>query len=511
MNQCKLTRSDFLRQMCGVTIGGLAAPMFSATAQPNILVIVTDDQGYSDLSAYAHCAADVSTPNMDRLAATGVLFTRAYVTAPVCSPSRAGWNTGRYQQRWDPDPDPGWRPGLPSDGKTIAEYLQSAGYATGKVGKNDFGRGYHRQEGREYPLNHGYDEFLGFSSHAHDYFLLSEKIEKMTPDPDGHSAALGTLFENRGRKSFESGYITEIFTDRAIQFLERHRSRPFFLNVAYNSIHTLVHEVPEKYLKKFGVKPIPKYDPRTMGKYVDYYDRYAQLGAISEEDMRKYYLANLNCLDDNIGRLLDALDRLELAGNTLVVFFSDNGGTPHGGGGNRPLRGSKSTTFEGGIRVPFMVRWPGRLAARRTYTHRVSTLDLLPTFLEAARLPADPSAKLDGESFLQAVKAGKPSPTESRPLFWLFRDRWAVLSGDWKLVKTPGPSGPTVRQILYDGDPAEPKPALFNLKSDPAEQHDVSKLHPDVVKRLNRLFEDWRKQVRVEASSRKEPQAATIH
>jgi len=500
MKGSRLTRSDFLRQMCGVAIGGLATPIFSAAARPNILVIVTDDQGYSDLSAYAHSAADVSTPNMDRIAASGVLFTRAYVTAPVCSPSRAGWNTGRYQQRWDLNP--GWNPGLPPDGKTIAEYFKSAGCATGKVGKSDFGRGYHRQDGREYPLNHGYDEFLGFSSHAHDYFLLSDRIEKLTPDPYGHSAALGTLFENRGRRSFESGYITEIFTDRAIQFLDRHRSRPFFLNVAYNSVHTLVHEVPEKYLKKFGVKPIPDYDPQTMGRYVDYYDKYAQLGAISDEEMRKYYLANLACLDDNIGRLLNALDRLELTDNTLIILFSDNGGTQHGGGSNRPLRGTKSTTFEGGIRVPFMMRWPGRLPAARTYPYRVSTLDLLPTCLEAAGIPIDRSPGLDGESFLQAVKAGKPSPTEGRPLFWLFRDRWAVLSGRWKLVKTPGPGGPPAYQILYDGDPAESKPALFNLDNDPAEQHDVSEQHPDVVKRLNRLFEDWRQQTRTEASSK---------
>jgi arylsulfatase A-like enzyme len=476
-----------------------SAAAASKRSMPNVLIIVTDDQGYSDLSAFAHAAADVSTPNMDRIAADGVLFTRAYVTAPVCSPSRAGWNTGCYQQRWDPDP--GWRPGLPQDRKTLAERFKSAGYATGKVGKNDFGRGYHSQEGREYPLNHGYDEFLGFSSHAHDYFLLSNEIEKLTPDPYGHSAALGTLFENRGRKSFETGYLTEIFTDRAIQFLERHRSRPFFLNVAYNSVHTLVHEVPDRYLKRFGVKPIPRYDPRTMGKYVDYYDKYAQLGAIADDEMRRYYLANLACLDDNIGRLLNALRRLGLSDNTLVVFFADNGGTQHGGGSNRPLRGTKSTTFEGGIRVPFMMRWPGRLPAAKTYPYRVSTLDIVPTCLEAAGIAIERSAGLDGESFLQAVKAGKPSPTEGRPLFWHFRDRWAVLSGDWKLVKSPSPGGPPAYQILYAGDPADSKPALFNLKNDPAEQHDASEQHPDTVNRLTRLFDDWKRNMRIEPSS----------
>ena len=463
-----------------------------------MVIIVTDDQGYGDLSAYPSAAKDVSTPNMDRLAAKGLLFTRAYVTAPVCAPSRAGWNTGRYQQRWDLKL--GQTPGLPKGERTIAEYFKSAGYATGKVGKNDFGSGYHSQEGREYPLNHGYDEFLGFSSHAHDYFRLSEEVEKSTPDPHGHSASLGPLFENRGRRSFESGYLTEIFTDRGIQFLEKHRSEPFFLHMAYNSVHTLVHEVPDKYARKFGVKPIPKYDPKTMGKYVDYYDKYAVLGAISDQEMRKYYLANLACLDDNIGRLLDAMDRLRLAENTLVLFFSDNGGTQHGGGSNRPLRGTKSTTFEGGIRVPFMMRWPGTLPAGKTYSHRVSTLDVLPTCLEAAGI--SPSAKLDGQSFLQAAKTGAPSPAESRPLFWHYRDRWAVISGEWKLVSSPDPGGPRAHQILYEGDSAAARPALFNLTKDPAEQRDVSKANPDVVQRLNRLFEDWRNEMRNEATNR---------
>ena len=494
-----LTRADFLRRLGIGAVAGLSLRTASAAVRPNLLVIVTDDQGYADLSAYAHSARDVSTPNMDRIAAKGLLFTRAYVTAPVCSPSRAGWNTGRYQQRWDQNL--GQTPGLPKGGRTIAEYFKNAGYVTGKIGKNDFGRGYHSQEGREYPLNHGYNEFLGFSSHAHDYFLLSERIENATPDPHGHSAALGPLFENRGRRSFETGYLTEIFTDRGIRFLESHRNQPFFLHMAYNSVHTLVHEVPERYARKFGLKPIPQYDPKTMGKYVDYYDKYAQLGAISDEEMRKYYLANLACLDDNIGRLLNAIDRLELTDDTIVVFFSDNGGTQHGGGCNRPLRGTKSTTFEGGIRVPFMIRWPGRLPAGKTYGHRISTLDVLPTCLEAAGIPGESSAKLDGQSFLQAARTGAPSPTERRPLFWHYRDRWAVLSGEWKLVRSPDPGGPRAHQTVYDGDSADAKPALFNLTKDPAEQHDVSKANPTIVERLNRLFEDWRREMRSEATN----------
>ena len=209
-----LTRADFLRQLGAVALAGTASRPAFAAEKANVLVIVTDDQGYADLSAYSHAAADVSTPNMDRIAAQGLLFTRAYVAGPVCSPSRAAWNTGRYPQRWDANSS--WTPGLPRDGKTIAEYFQSAGYATAKVGKNDFGRSYHSQDGREYPLNHGYDEFLGFSSHAHDYFLLTEEVEQKTPDPHGRSAALGPLFENRARRSFEGGYLTDIFTNSAI-------------------------------------------------------------------------------------------------------------------------------------------------------------------------------------------------------------------------------------------------------------------------------------------------------
>lgn len=315
-------------------------------ARPNILAIVTDDQGYADLSAYRHAAADISTPNMDRIAAGGVLFTRGYVAAPVCSPSRAGWNTGCYSQRWDPQP--GWNPGLPDDVKTLAEYLKSAGYVTGKVGKNDFGRGYNRQDVREYPLNHGYDEFFGFSSHAHDYYLLSEEAERKTPDRGGrHATGVGALFENRGRKSLESGYATEIFTDWAIRFLEKHRAEPFLLHVSYNSVHHLIHEVPAKYLRKFGVKPIPNYDPATMGKYFDYYEKYAQLGAINDEEMRKYYLANLNCLDDNIGRLLNALERQGLARNTLVIFSADNGGAPEAAGTTGPCAARSTRCSKG--------------------------------------------------------------------------------------------------------------------------------------------------------------------
>jgi arylsulfatase A-like enzyme len=471
--------------------------------RPNVIVIVTDDQGYADLSAYTHSATDIHTPNMDRIAKAGVLFTRGYVTAPVCSPSRAGWNIGRYQQRWDPRAS--WGPGLPHDEKLIAEYFKEAGYVTGKIGKSDFGRNYHKQDVREYPLNHGYAEFLGFSSHGHDYFLLSEDMEKRTPDPYGGSAALGALFENRGRKSFEKGYTTEIFTEWAIDFLERHKEDPFFLTVSYNSLHALIHQVPEPYLKKFEVKPIPNYEPETMGNYREYFVSHLYIGRpISDEDMRKYYLANLNCLDDNIGRLLNTMDRLGLTENTILVLFSDNGGAPFTGASNRPLRGSKFTTFEGGLRVPFIMSWPRQLPKGHVYPYRVSTLDLMPTILEAVGIPVRATSELDGESILEAVKAGQASPAEARPLFWKFGNRWAVLDGDWKLLQSFArhPQGPS-SQILVVGDDAERAPALFNIKEDQGEQHNVAKGNPEVVKRLTELYQRWEAEVRQEATPQK--------
>ena len=440
---------------------------------PNILVIVTDDQGYGDLSAFDHAASDIETPNMDRLAREGVLFTQGYVTAPVCSPSRAGWNTGRYQQRWG---HWNWGKELPVEEMTLAEYLRREGYSTAKYGKSDFGANYHSMEVREYPLNHGFDEFLGFSSHAHDYFLLSEEIERRTPDPHGHSAALGPLYYNRGRKGFEEGYTTDIFTDYAIEYLKDHQSEPFFLSVAYNSVHHLIHEVPDRYLRKFGGEKIPDYDPDIDGNYKDYYDKYAGPEEVGEK-YRRWYLGNLSCLDDNIGRLLDTLDQLELAENTLVVLFSDNGGSPLTGAVNKPLSGSKYNLLEGGIRVPFMIRFPALFPQGMVYDYVVSSLDIVPTCLEAVGIKVPADKKLDGFSLYQDLQKTSPEGLDRGPLFWQFGDEYAVREGDWKLVQTKERPG-GVR--------------LYNLAQDLTEEENLSEQQPAVLNRLMELHRDWR-------------------
>ena len=222
---------------------------------PNFLIIVVDDMGYGDLSNYQHSAQDANTPNLDKLASRGTLYTQAYVSAAVCSPSRAGWITGRHQARWDPKS--GFNCGLPKGIPTLASILKENGYKTAKIGKNDFGnKTLHRQDVYAYPLNHGYDEFLGFSAHGFDYFHLSKDTQNRTPDPKGHSAALGPLMRNRGYEEFKPEgdhypYLTEVFTKEAIDFLHENKNDPFLLTLSYNSVHHLIHQVPPRYIKNY--------------------------------------------------------------------------------------------------------------------------------------------------------------------------------------------------------------------------------------------------------------------
>jgi arylsulfatase A-like enzyme len=465
-----------------------AVAAHGATAErPNFLVIVIDDQGYADLSAYQHHASDIHTPNMDRIAAKGVLFMNAYVTAPVCSPSRAGWNTGRHQVRWDPKSSFGC--GLPSNVKHIAEIMKANGYATARFGKSDYGQGYHLHAHRAYPLNHGYDEFLGFSAHGHDYFLLSRDIEEQTPDPKGRSAVVGPLMHDEGVKEFEDGYLTEIFTDATIDFLERRQDVPFFVTLSYNSVHHLIHQVPRRYLDMYGVKEIPNYDPDTMGRYKDWFKQYVTLGKINDEQMRKYYLANLNCLDDNVGRVLDALDGLSLTDNTVVIFFSDNGGPPTTGACNLPLAGSKFTLWEGGIRVPFILSRPGDPHAGETWDQPISTLDVLPTCLELAGLEWPET--FDGRPIPKSPKEFK----EPRNLFWRWGGQsYAVRSSDWKLLHNGGRSRESTSGIVTQTELLKGT-RLFNLREDPSESLDLAQEYPEVTQRLERLYADWSKEV----------------
>ena len=459
--------------------------------KPNVLLIIVDDQGYADFEPFENHDSQISTPNMSRLAKEGTIYTQAYVSAPVCSPSRAGLNTGKNQFRWDDKAS--WGPGLPDKVKTIAEYLKEAGYTTARIGKADFGTNYHRFDVREYPLNHGYDYFLGFSAHAHDYWLSSDEIAKRTPDPNGTSAHLGPLMENNSYRSFKDGYLTDIFTDEAIKYLKTEKEKPFFLTLSYNSVHHVIHEVPEKYLKKYNVAPIHNYDPDSMetfgrqkpGSYSAYYEKYTRLGAIQDEDMRKYYLANLNCLDDNIGRVLDALKKDGLDKNTLIVFVSDNGGSPITGANNAPLSAGKYSLWEGGIRVPMAISWQGKVAAGKVENSYVSTLDILPTIAEATGVTLTDNT-LDGESLL----SGKPG--NNRLMVWRWGKTWAVRKGDWKLTNTNeywGKGRPSNMYIKPISNDLSLK--LFNLETDPGERINLAEQMPEKVDELQKEYNNW--------------------
>ena len=469
------------------------APLLSNQKEkPNFLIIVIDDLGYADLSAFKHHAPDVHTPNMDRLAARGVLFTEAYATAPVCSPSRAGWNTGMHQVRWDSTSS--FNCGHPGNVKNIAEIMKENGYSTACFGKNDYGKpGNHKHNVREYPLNHGYDEFLGFSAHGHDYFLLSEDIEKRTPDPHGHSANVGPLMHNEDYKSFDKAYTTEIFSDAAIDYIKCHKEEPFFVKLSYNSVHHLIHQTPKKYLDKYDVKEIADYDPATMGKYADWFQKYVTLGKITDEEMRRYYLANLNCLDDNIGRVLDALDELSLSENTLVILFSDNGGPPTTGATNLPLSGSKFTLWEGGIRVPFIISRPNERKAGKVFDMPVSTLDILPTCLQEAGI--DIPDNLDGKIIPRKNK--KIKAEQERVLFWRWGKSYAVRMGDWKLLHKGGVKAMkrTPYSRIQEQTALANSTCLFNLKDNPSESENLYGLHPEIVEEIQNKYEHWKKNV----------------
>ena len=457
--------------------------------KPNILLIVVDDQGYADFSPFENHDNTVSTPNITKLGKSGTIYTQAYVTAPVCSPSRAGILTGKNQFRWDKPAS--WGPGLPDDVKTLPEYLKEVGYHTARIGKNDLGRNFHKNDVREYPLNHGYDEFLGFSAHAHDYWANSQSIKDRTPDPYGTSALLGPLMHNMGEKSYEDGYLTNIFTDESIKYLKQKHEKPFFLTVSYNAVHHLIHQVPKKYLDKYNVKEIPNYDPDSLvsfrkhkaGSYSAYYDKYSRVGAINTDELRKYYLANLNCLDDNIGRLLDTLHETGLEKNTIIVFISDNGGSPLTGANNAPLTGGKYALWEGGIRVPMAISWPGKVEAEKVENRYVSATDILPTLTKIAGAKITDNA-IDGIDLFQ--------PEKDRLLVWKWQKTWAVRKGKWKLTNTKEnhwKSEPSAQYIAPIRDDLTLK--LFDIEADAGERNDLSTQHPEIVKELETAYNDW--------------------
>ena len=425
------------------------------TARPNIVVIFADDLGYCDSELYG-CDA-VPTPNIKQLADEGTLFTAGYVTSPVCSPSRASLLTGRYQQRFGheflPEGDPDGGAGLPVAETTLAQSLQKAGYVTAMVGKWHLG-----SEAQFHPVNRGFDKFFGMVTWGADYADPTREDLRTWTSPlakpkspkenDSGWSGRGADAVMRGREPVEEhAYLTDAFTREAVGFISEEREQPFFLYLPYTAVHGPLQVTQE------------------------YYDRFPEI----EDESKRIYAAMTSALDDGVGAVLQALKENGLQQNTMVVLLSDNGAGVADYANNAPLRLGKHTLFEGGIRVPFTIRWPAHISAGSTYDHPVSSLDIFPTAVAAAggELPADRS--LDGVDLLPFVN-GSSDKRPHEKLFWRQGPNWAVRQGDWKLIHAAN------HHWLYD------------LSVDIGEQTNLARENPEIVKELSASYEQWNKE-----------------
>ncbi|HEY7423090.1 MAG TPA: sulfatase-like hydrolase/transferase [Gemmataceae bacterium] len=428
---------------------GVAAADPARPTKPNILVIIADDLGYGDIGV--HGGKDVPTPHIDALAARGVRCTNGYVSAPYCSPSRAGFLTGRCQTRFGHEFNPHvgeeGKLGLPLDQRTIADYLRGAGYATGLVGKwhQGFDRAHH-------PLSRGFEDYFGFLVGGHNYLLRKDAEAEF-----GTAYCKNMIYRNRAVQKLD-GYTTELFTDEALAFMERHKDKPWFLYLAYNAVHT-----PLELLEKYGDR-VPK--------------------SITDRD-RRGYLSLLIGLDDAVGRVTAQLRKSGKDKDTLIFFFSDNGGSgrksflAYNTGVNRPLRGDKGQTLEGGIRVPFFVSWPGKVPAGKTYDQPVITLDILPTASVVAGAEADADA--DGVNLLKHL-TGEVTTAPHEALYWRFGPQKAVRKGKWKLVDWR--DFETQKESGWQ---------LYDLTKDIGEKNDLAKAEPQIVAELRAAWQKWDK------------------
>jgi arylsulfatase A-like enzyme len=428
-----------------------AAPLFAAERKPNILIIVSDDQGYADLGIQG--CKDVPTPNIDSIAKGGVRCTNGYVSGPYCSPTRAGLLTGRYQQRYGHEFNPGAAKdenldaGLPLTETTLADRLKAAGYKTGMVGKWHLGH-----SDKRVPTARGFEEYYGFLGGAHPY---------TPPGKKGHQGIF------RGTKTVEEdGYLTDVFAREAVAYIDRHAKEPFFLYLPFNAVHGPMH-ASERHLKEFA--------------------------GIADEK-RRTYASMLAALDEAVGKVLAKLKDAGIADDTLIAFISDNGGPEQvNASDNGPLNGGKATTWEGGVRVPYFVQWKnGKLPPGITYDQPVIQLDLFATALAAAGVEINPEWKLDGVNLLPYLRGQSKEPPHTA-LYWRFGGQMAIRAGDWKLTKAAtgggraGGGGAASRREKATVEGAK----LFYLKDDIGEQTDLAAKHPEKVKELAAMWQKW--------------------
>ncbi|GGK12182.1 arylsulfatase [Yeosuana aromativorans] len=396
-------------------------------SKPNIIIILADDAGYVDFG-FMGCK-DLDTPEIDKLAKDGVVFTDAHVTASVCAPSRAGLMTGKYQQRFGFESNgtgdaKSGDIGLSDDVVTMANVFQKNNYKTIAIGKWHLGA-----TATDHPNKRGFDEFYGFLAGSRSYFPLDN------PDQEH-------MLQQNGKRIKFDGYLTDVLGDRSIRFVEENKDKPFFMYLAYNAVHTPI-EAKEDDLEKYKNNP------------------------------RQYLAAMTWSLDQNIGKLRNKLKELNLLDNTLIYFLSDNGGAHNNSSQNGPLKGWKGNEFEGGHRVPFIVSWPAKIKPDQKFNGLTSSLDIFRTSLAAAHIKQDDNLQLDGVNLLPYLfkeKQGNPH----QELYWRKLEESAARMGDFKLV-----------QLKDFGA------TMYNLSQDLGEMNDLSTSDTATYNTLSKKYTDW--------------------
>lgn len=416
---------------------GALTSVGSAQQRPNIIVILSDDGGYEDFGCFG--GTDVHTPHIDELAKSGVRFTRAYTTASVCAPSRAGLLSGRYQQRFGFEhnvsnlPAPGVRQediGMDVSVRTIGDHLQASGYKTIAIGKWHQG-----DEPKHFPLMRGFDHFYGFIGGHRSYFPIVDSSAP-TLQQELHD-------DKEVVAEDEITYLTEDLTDKALHYIQRYKTQPFFMFLSFNAIHT------------------------PMEAKMVTYDKYAHV----QDTLRRTYLAMLEDMDTGIGRVVEQLKQDGCYENTVIIFLNDNGAATNNGSDNGTWRGLKGSKWEGGIRVPFIMQWPGVLPADTVSNTMVSAMDILPTALAIAKGELLPGQVIDGINLLDSYD--KPEAGHE-VLFWRRGIAKAVRYKQWKLIQAGK------NPIL-----------LFDLEQDPREQQNIAEQHPQIVETLLKKLQTW--------------------
>lgn len=437
-------------------VGGPAA----RAARPNVIVIMADDLGYADVSTYHK--GRIPTPHIDRLGREGVVFTQGYVSTPICSPSRAALMTGRHQQRYgfEYNNGPAARDakehlGLDPREITLADVMKAGGYRTGVLGKWHLG-----WNDEHYPTNRGFDTWWGFLT-GQTNFIDPNAPEAVNGAPPSQTRDAGSIAQpylqpnpltaivagpDRTVIPHGAWYLTEELTKQAVEFIDARDERPFFLYLAHHAPHT----------------PL-----QTTQKY---YDRFPQI----EDRAQRVYAAMVSALDDSVGEVLDHLDRRGIADNTIVIFLSDNGCAAYLPGlcSAEPLAGGKLTHYEGGIRVPFMMRWPAAIPEGTVFQAPVSSMDVFPTAVRAAGLQIPSDRPYDGRDLVAQLRAGPPDA--ARQLVWRSMPLRTVRQGDWKYHRD------------FEGNEH-----LYNLQADPMEARNLAETEPKRLAELKAIYDRW--------------------